>query len=78
MPGPSCSGSQLRVIVLASRNTEPDAALPTKIPVAPSVTSVMTRSKVKALKKDPKPPACVEHEAQAKVKFLSLHFPVRR
>src|ERR1019366_3592637 len=63
------------VMVLASRNTEPEAALPTKIPVAPSVTSVTTTSKVKAPKLDPNPPACVEQDAQARVKFPKFTFP---
>src|SRR5665213_2741922 len=58
VPGPSCSGCQLRVMVLASKYTDPAAAVPTKTPLASSVTSVMTTSNVKAEKKDPMPPAC--------------------
>ena len=43
VPGPSSSGAQVIVRLLTSLNTDPPVELPTNIPVAVPVTSVMTR-----------------------------------
>lgn len=64
-PGPSCSGVQLIEMLLRSLCTLPPLEVPKNVPTAPSVTSVMTRSKVKAPKVDPTPMASVEHVGQA-------------
>lgn len=64
VPGPSVRGAQLMVSGLTSLNTVPPAEVPMNLPVAPSVTSVTTSSKVKGLNTAPAASCCVEHVAQ--------------
>ena len=72
VPGPSCSGAQLTVIGLVSLKIVPPLEVPTNCPVAPSVTSVMIRLNVKALKDELVPIACVEQSGHTRVKFPKL------
>ena len=66
VPGPSCKGSQLRVIVLLIRVKVPADAVPTNTPLALSVMSFISRLKVNALKVEPTE---FVHNAHARVKL---------
>ena len=59
VPGPSCNGLQVMLTWLTLDQTEPPVEVPTNSPVAVSVVSVTTKSKVKAPNDVPKPDACV-------------------
>jgi hypothetical protein len=62
----------LTAIGLTSLKTVPPLEVPTNCPVAPSVTSVMIKLNVKALKDEPEPIACVEQSGHTSVKFPKL------